>query len=97
MRCLREAEPGIEVDAREVDQEGQGEELSSPYVEAGELDLRGWVRDALALALPQQVLCRDECAGLCQVCGEDLNDVPEHAHERQPDRRWAKLAELRFD
>ena len=57
-----------------------------------------WARDALALALPQQLLCREECAGLCPVCGVDLNDAePGHAHEREPDPRWAKLSELRFD
>ena len=37
---------------------------------AGEvLDLGAWARDALALALPDQVLCRPDCAGLCAVCG----------------------------
>src|SRR5690242_14834337 len=40
MRCLGEAEPTIEVDAREVDQPGEGEELDSPYVEKGVLDLQ---------------------------------------------------------
>lgn len=98
MRCLAEATPRFEVDAREVFQPGEGEELESPYVTAGELDLRGWAHDALALALPTQILCRPDCAGLCPVCGADLNDVgPEHHHEPAPDPRWAKLSELRFE
>ncbi len=98
MRCLEPAEPAISVDAREVDQPGDVEELRSPYVADDVLDLRGWARDALALALPAQVLCREECAGLCPVCGTDLNAAgPEHAHERAPDARWAKLGELKFD
>src|SRR5581483_818991 len=37
MRCLKEAAPAFEVDAREVSQPGEGEELDSPYVEAGVL------------------------------------------------------------
>ncbi len=62
------------------------------------LDLRAWARDALALALPAQLLCREDCAGLCPVCGIDLNAAgPDHAHERTPDARWAKLGELKFD
>jgi len=98
MRCLGEATPTVEVDAREVDQPGSGDELTSPYIEDGELDLRGWARDALALATPAQVLCREDCAGLCPVCGEDLNEVgPDHAHEPEPDPRWAKLSELKLD
>lgn len=98
MRCLSDAASAFEVDAREVSQPGEGEELESPYVQDGVLDLRGWARDALALTLPAQLLCRPECAGLCPVCGIDLNDAgPDHVHEREPDPRWSKLSELRFD
>jgi uncharacterized protein len=98
MRCLEEAGQVVAVDAREVDQPGGGEELSSPYVEDGQLDLRAWAHDALALALPTQIVCRADCLGLCPVCGENLNQVaPDHAHEREPDPRWAALRELRLD
>jgi len=98
MRCLEPAEPRFQVDAREVSQPGQGEELESPYVERGILDLAAWARDSLALSLPEKLLCRADCAGLCAVCGTDLNVVgPEHGHEREPDQRWSKLSELRFD
>ena len=101
MRCLKDAAPEIEVDAREVDRPGGGEELSSPYLEDEALDLASWARDALVLALPTQVLCREDCAGLCPVCAADLNDLdptrPEHAHERPPDPRWAKLSELKLE
>jgi uncharacterized protein len=98
MRCLKDAEPRIDVDAREVDRPGGGEELSSPYLVDETLDLAGWARDALALALPTQVLCREDCAGLCAVCAADLNETgPEHTHERPPDQRWAKLSELKLD
>ena len=98
MRCLADARPEFEVDAREVSQPGEGEELESPYVDGGQLDLRGWTRDALALVLPAQILCRPDCVGLCPVCGVNLAEAgPEHAHEREPDPRWAKLSELRLD
>ena len=98
MRCLEPAEPSFEVDAREVSQPGGGEEMSSPYVaEDGELDLSGWARDALALAVPAQLTCRPDCAGLCPQCGANLNDDPGHQHEPEPDHRWAKLSELKFD
>ena len=79
MRCLSPAGPRFEIEAREVSRPGAGEELESPYVEHGVLDLRSWAHDALALALPAQILCRPDCAGLCPVCGADLNDAgPEH-------------------
>jgi DUF177 domain-containing protein len=99
MRCLEAAEPRFEVDAREVEQPGMGDdELSSPYVDdEGELDLAAWARDALALTLPAQITCRADCAGLCAQCGANLNEDPEHAHEAAPDPRWGKLSEIRFE
>ena len=98
MRCLEPAQPAIAVDAREVDQPGGGEELSSPYLKDAILDLHSWARDALVLALPAQLLCEEDCLGLCTVCGADLNAAgSEHAHEREPDPRWAKLSELKLD
>jgi uncharacterized protein len=98
MRCLEPADHNLAVDAREIDQPGGGEELDCPYLQSEELDLRAWARDALALALPAQIVCSDECLGLCSVCGENLNTAaPGHAHERDPDPRWAALRELRFD
>jgi uncharacterized protein len=81
-----------------VSQPGEGDELESPYVEHEVLDLQAWARDALALSLPATVRCREDCAGLCAVCGANLNLAdPEHGHQRAPDPRWAKLSELRFE
>jgi uncharacterized protein len=97
VRCLEPAGHRVEVDAREIDQPGGGEELSSPYYDEAQLDMRAWARDALALALPAQIVCREDCAGLCAVCGENLNRSPDHAHEREPDPRWAALRELKLD
>lgn len=97
MRCLEGAADTVEVDAREIDQPSDAEELRSPYAEDSTLDLRGWARDALALALPAQIFCRQQCLGLCARCGANLNLDPDHAHEQEPDPRWAKLSELRLD
>lgn len=98
MRCLEPANPRFAVDAYEVSQSGAAEELISPYVSEGRLDVRAWSRDSLALALPAKLVCREDCAGLCAVCGADLNFAgPEHHHEAAPDPRWAKLSELRFE
>lgn len=98
MRCLRPALPLVEVEAREVDRPGEGEELESPYVSGQVLDLASWARDAFALAAPVKVLCREDCAGLCAVCAADLNEAgPDHHHEGTPDPRWSKLRELKLE
>ena len=78
--------------------EDDSDELTSPYVEDGVLDLHAWARDALALAVPANLLCRADCAGLCPVCGANLNEAgPDHGHEPAPDPRWAPLSELHFE
>jgi uncharacterized protein len=100
VRCLEEATADVEIDTREIDQGGtDDEELRSPYVSEGNLDLDRWANDALVLAFPSQPLCRDDCAGLCSVCGESLNDAdPEaHKHDTGGDPRMAKLRDLKLD
>ena len=95
MRCLEDAQPQFEVDAREVEMPGGGEELDSPYVQGELLDVRSWVHDAVALAAPDQVLCDEGCQGLCPVCAVPLASAgPQHRHDSEPDPRWAKLREL---
>jgi uncharacterized protein len=98
MRCLAPAAALTSVDVREINQPGGGEELESPYLDDEDvLDLPAWARDAYLLALPPQVLCRPDCAGLCPECGADLNADPTHAHERPPDPRWDALRALKLD
>jgi DUF177 domain-containing protein len=100
MRCLEPAAVETEIDAREVEQAGtEDEELRSPYVVDGDLDVGRWANDAAALAIPAQILCRPDCAGLCPVCGEPLNDADPaaHEHEAAADPRWEKLKELKLD
>jgi uncharacterized protein len=97
MRCLADAAVALDVQAREYQatSPGEADELTTPYVSDETLDLSAWARDAVALALPDKILCRDDCAGLCPICGRDLNAEP-HEHEvSEEDPRWSKLAELK--
>ena len=96
-RCLGDAALDEELSLREYQAESPGgvEELTTPYVRAARLDVSAWARDGLVLALPDKILCRPDCAGLCPVCGRDLNREP-HEHEgEEADPRWSALAELR--
>lgn len=97
MRCLDDAVVHLRVDVLEYhDAEAGGdEELRSDYVADDQLALSAWARDSVALALPDPILCRPDCAGLCPVCGKNLNAEP-HAHEENAtDPRWAALDVLR--
>lgn len=96
MRCLRDAVQDVHVDAREYQHASpDDEELASEYVVDDQLDLSAWARDEIALALPTQILCRPDCAGVCPVCGKNLNDEPHTHEEAVTDPRWAALEQLR--
>jgi uncharacterized protein len=48
------------------------------------IDLSAAVREEVGLTAPQWMLCREDCAGLCAVCGADLNEGPcEHVRSRE--------------
>jgi uncharacterized protein len=95
-RCLADAVVERDLRGREYQATSpESDELTTPYVEDERGDLTQWARDSLALSLPEQILCRPDCAGLCPVCGKDLNREPHEHEEVESDPRWAALAELR--
>ena len=97
-RCLADAVLELPIRAREYQaEEPDDEQLTSPYISGGNLDLSQWARDAVALALPDKILCRPDCAGLCGECGRNLNDDP-HTHDAEAgDPRWAALKSLELE
>jgi len=99
MRCLGFAELELDVTAREFHDPDApaGDELRSDYVVDEQVRVDTWARDAIALELPDQIVCRPDCAGLCPVCGKDLNAEPHEHVELAADPRWAALEQLRDD
>lgn len=97
MRCLEDAVLDVAIDAQEYNAvDGASDtELRTEYVVEDQLLLSTWARDAIALRLPEQIVCRADCAGLCPVCGKDLNREP-HMHEEEVvDSRWGALEALK--
>jgi uncharacterized protein len=93
-RCLEPVTDTLTVDLQELfvyaDSDDQDEDVSR--MEGDLLDLEPVLRDAVVLALPLTPLCREDCSGLCAVCGERLDDLPAgHTHDA-PDPRWAALS-----
>jgi uncharacterized protein len=71
--------------------------MTTPYVVGNQLEVSQWARDAVGLALPDKILCRPDCAGLCGECGKNLNDEPHTHEEEHGDPRWAALEALRAE
>jgi uncharacterized protein len=99
MRCLADAAARVEIDTLEYQaaDPAAGPELRTEYVAEGDLLIGDWVRDQVVLALPAQILCRPDCAGLCAVCGKDLNLEPHEHADADLDPRWAALDALRVN
>lgn len=60
------------------------------------VDIAACAIDELAMSLPATPLCREECKGLCPICGTDLNSAPCDGHEEDLDSPFAALKDL-FD
>jgi uncharacterized protein len=60
------------------------------------MDLTEMLRQQIILNLPDQPLCRADCAGICPVCGNNRNMAPCDC-ETQADQRWAALTHLALD
>lgn len=102
VRCLEEVVDDVDVRLQElyvypgraaVAEENGDDEEDLRELDGDLIDVEPALRDAVVTALPFQPLCRDDCPGLCSVCGARLADDPEHSHETL-DPRWAALGGL---
>ncbi|HEX8002207.1 MAG TPA: DUF177 domain-containing protein [Mycobacteriales bacterium] len=95
-RCLDPVTSSVEVDLQELYAypESDATEDEASRLEGDFLDLEPALRDAVVLALPLTPLCREDCGGLCAVCGARRDDV-DCGHDETPvDPRWAALNDL---
>jgi len=60
------------------------------------IDLDDLAREQILLAMPSRSLCREDCKGLCPVCGINRNMQACECESTEVDPRWAALKDLRF-
>jgi uncharacterized protein len=96
-RCLTDLGSEVEVEVCELFAAPGSEPVDEDAyrISGTEIDLEPMLRDALALALPLNPLCRRDCKGICAGCGADLNVAECVCSEDAPDPRWAALDALR--
>ncbi len=58
------------------------------------LDLTPMIREAAVLDIPSNPVCRDDCAGLCPMCGVDRNTHPCSCQAPAAENRWSALDQL---
>ena len=86
-------QPSSEIPA-ETEREVGEEDLDTAFYRNGVIDLRELVREQLYLQLPMKPLCRESCAGLCPVCGTNLNTGSCECSHEWEDPRLAPLKAL---
>lgn len=96
-RCLREVALSLEAEEEEFVPQDPAKwtaEDVSPFIDDLVVDVAGISREALVLALPTKLLCREDCAGLCAQCGRDLNEGQCACALDTVDPRWDTLKAL---
>ena len=99
-RCLREVVVPIDTEQQEfapTHPEEWDEADLSPFIVDFVADIASLAREAVVLALPAKILCREDCPGICPHCGGELDD-DDHCScgEESADPRWEALRRLRF-
>jgi uncharacterized protein len=60
-----------------------------------EIDFTADIRDAIILAIPIKILCREDCKGLCPQCGQNLNSETCNCVVKKVNPQWAALSTLK--
>lgn len=94
VRCLTEWDGVIGVEARHYFNRDPDEDGYA--IQDRRIDMAGPATDELALAIPAAPVCREDCRGLCPICGSDLNSDPCDGHGEESDSPFAVLRDL-FD
>ena len=97
-RCLAPTSMRVDAPVNILFTEDEQADDPSVYVippRSRALDLSEAVREELILAVPDYLLCRENCAGLCPHCGKDLNEGPHECAGKATDARWAALETLK--
>lgn len=80
-------------DDQEVELDLRDLELS--FSDEDEVDLVDVIREQIMLSLPAHPLCKEDCKGLCEICGSDRNQVNCDCKTEETDPRWAALKDLK--
>jgi len=71
------------------------DDMEFSYYEGDRVDLNEIVKEQILLAEPFKHICKDNCKGICQKCGKDLNEGPCGCKEERRDKRWEALKDFK--
>ena len=86
---------GLPPEPEEPEIELEKEDLSVDYFTGNYLELDDFFRQVTILSIPDKVLCREECPGLCPTCGQDLSNADCGCERESIDPRLKKLEKFK--
>lgn len=86
----------VSPDAFESEEESEieGDDLNTDILVSDQIDMAEVIREQILLDMPTRVLCREDCRGLCDKCGSDLNLIDCKCSDDDVDPRWAALKNI---
>ena len=70
------------------------EEIQALSADTNYIDLDEDVRQYIQLAIPQKLLCQENCLGICPTCGVNKNNESCFCNAQISDSRWDVLKKL---
>jgi len=94
-RCLEEFNYPIDIEVKEqFSRNKENEDADCILIKSDKLDITDIIENNIYLAIPFARLCKEDCKGLCQHCGTNLNISTCSCDDSNVDSRLAKLKEL---
>ena len=69
-------------------------DVQSGFLEGYQLNVDSLMSNEILTSWPMKVLCREDCKGLCKVCGKDLNEGSCDCDTFVPDPRMAAIMDI---
>jgi DUF177 domain-containing protein len=80
--------------ARDEEIEIDEGEAEIGFYEGEGMELEDILREQVLLLLPMQKVCRDDCKGICPICGQDRNQTACQCKLETADDRWQALRDI---
>lgn len=93
-RCLEKYDLSIRPEIKELAAKGEFEDEEIFPIKEGKIDLTAIVYQNALIEAPIRPLCSDNCGGLCDICGENLNKKPHRHVNEHIDERMLPLREF---
>lgn len=97
-RCLKSVDCPMELSLKEYVKESDIENPEAagelPYMKGYQLDIDALLGNEIMINWPVKVLCKEDCKGICKVCGKDLNEGDCGCDTFVPDPRMAVLKDI---